>query len=93
MNDELTEAQEKARAAEKALIADYHRTFGTDHGQRVLADLMRMSGVDEICFDATSSSNTGYLLGRRSLALRIKKFYERKLEAETPNPVVADNGT
>jgi hypothetical protein len=93
MSDELTEAQQKAKAAQDALVADYHRTFGSDAGQRVYVDLMRMAGVDEICFDAVSESNTGFLLGRRSLALRIKKFYEMKPEAKKEQPALTNNGS
>lgn len=93
MHDELTEAQQKAKAIQDALVADYHRTFGDEAGQRVYADLLRMAGLDEICFDATSNSNTAFMLGRRSLALRIKKFYEMKPEATKPQPAATDNGS
>ncbi len=65
------------------LARDYQAVFGSEAGQRVFADLMAAAGVDEDIF-ADSARVTAYRAGRRSLALRIRNFYNLKFNDKEP---------
>jgi hypothetical protein len=51
---------------------DFEDVLKTPAGRRMLADIMSIAGIDDDCF--TGNSQTYYLLGRRSIALAIKKM-------------------
>lgn len=58
-------------AAERADLArDYRFVFGSEPGQRVLADLLRRGGVMLDPYDA-HPTNAAYAMGKRRLALDI----------------------
>lgn len=50
---------------------DYHRTFGSDHGQRVLMDIMGKCFANSTTFDPASARLSDVNEGRRQLWLHI----------------------
>ena len=63
------ENKKAAAAADSQLLTDYERTFNTDHGKRVLEDIIGMGRV----FHTTMTGNAwaNYYEGFRSFALYI----------------------
>ena len=73
----------QAKAAAQSLRDDYRITFGTEQGQRVLADICRRCAVMQTSFVAGQSDVTAYQEGRRRVALEI-------IEAINPSPEASD---
>lgn len=57
-----------------ALTADYQATFSTEHGKRVLQDLMKKGGMLDSNFVPNDSYGTAYNEGARSLVIHILKL-------------------
>ncbi|MDR3418687.1 MAG: hypothetical protein P4L83_21145 [Nevskia sp.] len=74
-------AQETAAKALQALRMDYHVTFGTEPGQRVLADLLRRGGVAQTPLVLGQPDQTAYQCGRMRLALEIVEMISADPEA------------
>jgi hypothetical protein len=60
-----------AAAARALLLEDYRNTFGTEAGQRVLADLLRRHQVMDSTYVAGDPMGTAYSEGKRRVALEI----------------------
>jgi len=56
----------------KALIQDYKKTFGSEHGKRVYEDLMRECRVNGTAHDVDNSNLTYVMAGMREVGLIIK---------------------
>lgn len=68
---ETTEqAQARLERERRELAIDYRQTFATPHGQRVLADLLRKTGVLQTTYDA-HPPNAAYNQGRQQVGLEI----------------------
>ncbi len=52
----VSDAIERRREAQR-LVTDYQRTFGTDHGRRVLDDLCRTFGMQRRVFVPVGKGN------------------------------------
>lgn len=67
-----SDEQQDARLAEAraALALDYRQTFATDHGQRVLADILRRAGMMQDTYDA-HPPNAAYNQGKQRVGLEI----------------------
>lgn len=63
------EDKKAVQAADSQLLADYERTFSTDHGQRVLNDIISTGKVFHTTFTGNAWSN--FFEGFRSFALYI----------------------
>lgn len=80
-------ASEKARTRldaareERDRLVDYRRTFSSDYGQRVLADMLRRGGVMQSSFVAGDPQMTAFREGRRRVALEIIETINRNPEA------------
>ncbi len=61
--------EERARR-EAALVADYRAVFASPEGRRVLADLLRRSGIVQSSF-AADAGEMAYREGRRRIGLEI----------------------
>ncbi len=73
--------------AEKDLINDYKKLFGTPEGKRVLASICQVSGYDESYRMPIASNNpqeVGFVLGMREIAWYIKSQLVRDPDAEQP---------
>ncbi len=55
------------------LIRDYKITFNSEHGARVLEDLVEFVGADKHCFDK-DPIQTAFNLGQRNVILRIREL-------------------
>jgi hypothetical protein len=72
---EQMEKQKKAMAMDSQLLTDYEMTFQTDHGQRVLHDIMVRGMVFQTTFTGNAWSN--FKEGIRWLALYIMQASKR----------------
>lgn len=52
-------------------VADYQRTFSTEHGKRVLRQMMRECGMDEPSFVEGDPYGTAFNEGKRAAVLDI----------------------
>lgn len=60
----------------KALIQDYKKTFGSEHGKRVYEDLMRECRANGTAHDVDNTNHTFVMAGMREVAIRIKNMRE-----------------
>lgn len=65
--------KKKVRKSLLATLGDYRRTFETDHGRRVLWDLMKNSGMLGTSFVPNDPYTTCYNEGGRAVVLDILK--------------------
>lgn len=76
----------------KQLVMDYHNTFGSEHGKRVLADLKRLSTIDRPAMSPKPSPiDTNRLIydeAQRSLVLYIIKNVETTLDEKKPTQTI-----
>lgn len=71
-----------------SLTADYQATFGTEHGKRVLQDLMKKGGMLDSNYVPNDSYGTAYNEGARSLVLHIIKLL--KLDVKKLHKLVTE---
>ena len=58
-------------AERAALITDYRITFGTEMGQRVLADILRRSGVMQTTWGHDGAEASAFRAGKQRVGLEI----------------------
>lgn len=63
--------EEKVKRRSLANVLDYKRTFETDHGRRVLWDLMKETGMNSSNFVPSDPYSTAYNEGGRATVLHI----------------------
>lgn len=66
-------AEDKIRKRSLANVMDYKRTFETDHGRRVLWDLMKETGMNSSNFVPGDPYATAFNEGGRATILHILK--------------------
>lgn len=69
----MIEKLKEALFKRKALERDYHETFGTEHGKRVLSHIMRVSGLTKPVFH-TDEKSQDRDVGARRLAFSIYRM-------------------
>lgn len=69
-------------AVTKQLILDYQTVFGSEYGERVLADLSKWSGYEDRIIPQGIPDITAFDLGRRDMFLHIKDKIDADLDKE-----------
>ncbi|CAB4126692.1 hypothetical protein UFOVP78_9 [uncultured Caudovirales phage] len=64
-------SREDAAAEEYQRRLDYHITFGTEHGQRVFADLLRRAGLMQSSYTLGDTHETARREGARRFGLEL----------------------
>ncbi len=67
------------------LVLAYQATFGTGDGVKVLADLFEFCGLFDSCFHGEETRITAFMLGARSVALRIREMMSEEIGKEEPD--------
>jgi hypothetical protein len=60
--------------------ADYARTFGSDHGKRVLHEILRFSHLLHPTYVRGDSYETAFREGERNIGLRVLTLLGRRAE-------------
>jgi hypothetical protein len=76
-NEELEARQEYEKR--KSICDAYNRVFSSDDGLLILSDLAVECGENDTCFAGERTSETAYLLGRRSIFISIKTKIEQEI--------------
>lgn len=85
----LAQDARAAQQARAALAMDYRFVFGTEPGQRVLADILRRAGVMLDPYQATDR-DTAYQLGMRRLGMEIVEMINSDPDAQLALLTVGD---
>ncbi len=70
---------------QQKLTLAYQAVFGTAEGVKVLADLFEFCGLFDPIFQSESTHDTSFLLGARSVALRIRERLAEEIGKEAPH--------
>lgn len=79
--NEAPKTNEQAALEEAQRLLDYRQTFGTDHGKRVLADILRRARVVQSSYAGADTHATAFAEGRRRVGLEIIETINRDPEA------------
>ena len=93
--ERLRRKDEDPVARARELAADYQRTFGSDAGQRVLADLLRRTGVMLTTAQPGEAGTTALLLreGQRQVGLYIVRQVNAEPDAALRLAQTGDTAT
>lgn len=78
---ERAKTAQEAALEEAQRLLDYRMTFGTDHGRRVLADILRRARVVQSSYAGADTHATAFAEGRRRVGLEIIETVNRDPEA------------